>query len=203
MILIGYSGHAFVAYGILTAAGKKLTGYCDNEQKQNNPFSLPWLGKETSDAALLAFGSTEFFIAIGDNAIREKVYHWLAVKNLYPSNAIHPSAVIDASAVVAAHGVMVAANAVINPLAHIGAGAICNTGSIIEHECMVGNFAHIGPGAVLCGNVKVGHNSFVGANAVVKQGISIGSNVMIGAGAVVLKDVPDNVRVMGVPAQIK
>jgi sugar O-acyltransferase (sialic acid O-acetyltransferase NeuD family) len=203
MILIGYSGHAFVVYGICTAAGKKPTGYCDNEQKQNNPFSLQWLGKETGDTALAAFASSEFFIAIGDNAIREKVYNSLRAKNLYPSNAIHPSAVIDPAATIAAHGVMVAANATINPLANIGTAAICNTGSIIEHECIVGNFAHIGPGAVLCGNVKVGNNSFVGANAVIKQGISIGNNVMIGAGAVVLKDVPDNVRVMGVPAQIK
>jgi acetyltransferase-like isoleucine patch superfamily enzyme len=49
----------------------------------------------------------------------------------------------------------------------------------------------------------VGNNSFVGANAVIKQGISIGNNVMIGAGSVVLKNIPDNVTVMGVPAQIK
>jgi len=203
MILIGYSGHAFVAYGILTAAGKKVTGYCDNEQKQNNPFSLQYLGKENSDAALNALASTEFFIAIGDNGIREKIYHFLAAKNHYPSNAVHPAAVIDPAAMIAAHGVMIAANASVNPLANIGTGVICNTACVIEHECIVGNFAHIGPGAVLCGNVKVGSNSFVGANAVIKQGVIIGNNVIIGAGAVVLKDVPDNVRVMGVPAQIK
>ena len=41
------------------------------------------------------------------------------------------------------NGVMIAANATINPLAKIGTGAICNTGGIIEHECEVGDFAHI------------------------------------------------------------
>jgi acetyltransferase-like isoleucine patch superfamily enzyme len=96
---------------------------------------------------------------------------------------------------------MIAANATINPLASIATGAICNTGCIIEHECVVGEFAHIGPGAVLCGNVKVGAGSFVGANAVIRQGITIGNNAMIGAGAVVVKDVPDNVTVMGIPAK--
>jgi len=201
MILIGYSGHAFVAYGIITAADKKVTGYCDNDEKQYNPFSLSYLGKENTDAAVAAFLANGFFIAIGDNSIREKIYHSLAAKNLYPGNAIHPAAVIDASVIIAAHGVMIAANVVINPLAAIGTGAICNTGCIIEHECVVGNFAHIAPGAVLCGNVKVGHNSFVGANAVIKQGLTIGNNVMIGAGAVVVKNVPDNVTVMGVPAK--
>jgi sugar O-acyltransferase (sialic acid O-acetyltransferase NeuD family) len=176
MIIIGYSGHAFVVCGIITAAAKKITGYCDSEEKQYNPFSLQYFGKETSETAL-------------------------ALQQLYPGNAIHPSAVVDVTAIIASHGVMIAANAVINPLAKIGTGAICNTGSIIEHECIVGDFAHIAPGAVLCGNVKVGSNSFVGANAVVRQGITIGNNVMIGAGAVVLKDIPDNVTVIGVPAK--
>jgi sugar O-acyltransferase (sialic acid O-acetyltransferase NeuD family) len=201
MIIIGYSGHAFVVCGIITAAAKKITGYCDSEEKQYNPFSLQYFGKETSETALAAFKENDFFIAVGNNGIRQKIYTTLALQQLYPGNAIHPSAVVDVTAIIASHGVMIAANAVINPLAKIGTGAICNTGSIIEHECIVGDFAHIAPGAVLCGNVKVGSNSFVGANAVVRQGITIGNNVMIGAGAVVLKDIPDNVTVIGVPAK--
>jgi sugar O-acyltransferase (sialic acid O-acetyltransferase NeuD family) len=203
MIIIGYSGHGFVVYGIVTAAGKTVTGYCDSEEKQYNPFSLRYLGIETSDAAIAAFSTTEFFIAVGNNNTREKIFRTLAAKNVQPANAVHPSAIIDPSATIAKNGVMIAANVVINPLAKIGTGAICNTGCIIEHECIVGNFAHIAPGAVLCGAVKVGTNSFVGANAVIRQGINVGNNVMIGAGAVVLKDVPDNVTVMGVPAQTK
>jgi sugar O-acyltransferase (sialic acid O-acetyltransferase NeuD family) len=201
MIIIGYSGHGFVVCGIITASGKKITGYCDNEEKQYNPFSLQYFGKETSSTALAAFKNNEFFIGIGDNSIREKVFNTLAATQLYPANAVHPSAVIDASAAIATQGVMIAANVVINPLATIGTGAICNTGCIVEHECVVGNFAHIAPGAVLCGNVKIGNNSFVGANAVIRQGVTIGNNVMIGAGAVVLKNVPDNTTVIGVPAK--
>ena len=46
MILIGYSGHAFVVYGILQAAGKKVTGYCDVAEKEYNPFSLHYFGTE-------------------------------------------------------------------------------------------------------------------------------------------------------------
>lgn len=201
MIIIGYSGHGFVVCGIINATGKKITGYCDSEEKQYNPFALQYFGKENSQTAIAAFKENDFFIAIGNNNIRQKVFDTLAEQGLYPANAIHPSAVIDTSAKITSQGVMIAANVVINPLAKIGIAAICNTGCIVEHECVVGDFAHIGPGAVLCGNVKVGSNSFVGANAVVRQGVSIGNNVMIGAGAVVLKDVPDNVTVVGVPAK--
>ncbi|HNA01215.1 MAG TPA: acetyltransferase [Ferruginibacter sp.] len=201
MILIGYSGHAFVVYGILRSAGIAVTGYCDREAKQQNPFELPYFGTELSEKGMQAIRDHGFFIAVGDNSIRKKIYDQLASQNLQPVNAIHASAVIDPSAVVAKQGVMIAAQATVNPLARIGAGAICNTGCIIEHECVVGAFAHIGPGAVLCGNVQVGDGSFVGANAVVRQGIRIGRNAMIGAGAVVVKDVPDGTTVVGVPAR--
>jgi sugar O-acyltransferase (sialic acid O-acetyltransferase NeuD family) len=201
MVLIGYSGHAFVVYGILKAAGKNVTGYCDVAEKANNPFTLPYFGTENSETGLDAIKANGYFIAIGDNLLRKKIYDSLQQKQLTPANAIHSSAVIDASATIAEQGVMIAANVTINPLATIGTGAICNTGCIIEHECAVGEFAHIGPGAVLCGNVKIGSGTFVGANAVIKQGITVGKNAMIGAGAVVVKDVPDNVTVMGIPAK--
>lgn len=201
MILIGYSGHAFVVCGILRSAGTVITGYCDRNEKNNNPFLLPYLGQELSEPALDAMRLHGFFISIGDNMLRSSISDQLAGKELFPSNAIHPLAIIDSSAELARQGVMVAAGAIINPLVKIGRGSICNTGCIIEHECRVGDFAHIGPGAVLCGNVEVGEKTFIGANAVVRQGIRIGSNAMIGAGAVVVKDVPDGVTVMGIPAK--
>ncbi|MBP6286122.1 MAG: acetyltransferase [Ferruginibacter sp.] len=201
MILIGYSGHAFVVHGILASAGKKVTGYCDTEEKAFNPFGLSYQGAETSETALQALKQAGFFIAVGDNAIRNRIYDQLAQQHLLPVNAIHSSAVIDSSASIALHGVMIAAHASINPLAKIGPGVICNTGCIIEHECVVGEFAHIGPGAVLCGNVQVGNGTFVGANSVIKQGITVGKNAMIGAGAVVVKDVADGATVVGVPAK--
>lgn len=201
MVLIGYSGHAFVVYGILQAAGKKITGYCDVTEKGTNPFGLRYLGTENSEAGMAAIEAHGCFIAIGDNQIRKKIYENLQKGNLASTNAIHPAAVVDPSVKIAPHAVMIAANVTINPLASIGIGAICNTGCIVEHECIVGEFAHIGPGAVLCGNVTIGRGTFVGANAVIRQGISIGNNAMIGAGAVVVKDVPDNATVIGVPAK--
>lgn len=201
MILIGYSGHAFVVVGIFKAAGKKIIGYCDVSEKEYNPFNLTYYGTEASEKGLKALRQDDFFIAVGNNLTRNKIYDQLAQQKMFPANAIHSFSVVDPSAIIATHGVMVAANVTINPLAKIGIGVICNTGCIIEHECVIGDFAHIGPGAVLCGNVKIGNQTFVGANAVIKQGITIGKNTMIGAGAVVVKDVPDNVTVVGVPAK--
>ncbi len=202
MILIGYSGHSYVINGILHALGVKTTGYCDNEEKTFNPFSLKYFGKEMSESGIKALTQDDFFIATGNNTIRRNIFDNLALRGLLPVNAVHPTATIDHTVQIETHGVMIAANVTINAFAKIGTGVICNTFSIIEHECAVGDFAHIGPGAVLCGNVKVGENSFIGARSVVREGITIGKNSIIGAGSVVVKDVPDNVKVVGNPARV-
>ena len=200
MVLIGYSGHAYVVCGILTAAGKSIDGYCDLEEKQYNPFNLSYLGKENTDKAKEQMKQSGVFIAVGDNRIRKKIYDDISVHCL-PANAIHPAAIIDASVIIKGQGIMIAAGVCINPLAEINEGAICNTTCIIEHQCIIGAFAHIGPGAILCGNVNIGKGAFVGAGAVVRQNINIGANAVIGAGAVVIKDVMENEVVIGNPSR--
>ena len=51
------------------------------------------------------------------------------------------------------------------------------------------------------GDVRLGNNISIGANAVVLGPVNIGSNVIIGAGAVVIRDAPDNVTLVGIPAK--
>lgn len=196
--IVGYSGHSYVIIDILLNAGRLVTAYCDQEEKASNPYHLQYLGKESEVIDRLK--KFDFFACIGHNGIREKVHTQLSQYLGNPINAIHPSAVISAS-VRMGDGIMIAANATLNPLVELGRGVICNTSTSIDHECIIGDFTHIAPGAVLCGNVIVGRSSFIGANSVIRQGIHIGDNVVIGAGSVVIKDVPDNTTVIGNPAK--
>lgn len=196
--IVGYSGHAYVIIDIFLNAGRLVTAYCDAEEKLSNPYHLNYLGKESEVIDQLK--RFDFFACVGHNGIREKIHTNLSQILGNPINAIHPSAVISAS-VQMGDGVMIAANATLNPLVEIGRGVICNTSSSIDHECSIGDFTHIAPGVVLCGNVTVGRSTFIGANSVVRQGITIGNNVTIGAGTVVVKDIPDNAIVIGNPAR--
>jgi sugar O-acyltransferase (sialic acid O-acetyltransferase NeuD family) len=196
--IVGYSGHSFVIIDILLSAGRLVTAYCDSEEKEFNPYHLNYLGKESE--VILQLKKYDFFACVGHNAIREKIHTNLSRYLGNPINAIHPSAVISASVKIG-DGVMIAANATLNPLVEIGRGVICNTSTSIDHECIIGDFSHIAPGAVLCGNVTVGRSSFIGANSVIRQGIHIGNNVTIGAGTVVVKDIPDGATVVGNPAK--
>ncbi|MCE3296511.1 MAG: sugar O-acyltransferase, sialic acid O-acetyltransferase NeuD family [Crocinitomicaceae bacterium] len=196
---IGYSGHAYVCMDVARTNGFEIEGYCDSEEKKNNPFDLKYLGVE--DDFFCHTPMLGAFVAIGSNALREKIVHKFPKQGFV--NLVHPSAVISATASVTADAnTLINPNVSINALAQIGRGVILNTNCTIEHECIIGDFAHIAPGAVLAGNVSVGKRTFVGANSVVKQGVRIGNDVTIGAGTVIINDIEDGATVVGNPGKI-
>lgn len=200
--IIGYSGHSHTGIDLLTASGYTVTAYCDNQPKEQNPFNLEYLGPEMDPAVLEKLKNYDYFIGVGNNnLLRRRIYEAVSPILGEPVNAIHPSAVISPS-VKLSTGHFISANVSVNALTELGKTAVCNTGSVIEHGCIIGDFTFIAPGAVLNGDVQVGENSFVGANSVVKQGVKIGKNVIIGAGSVIIRDIPDGVTVVGNPGKI-
>jgi sugar O-acyltransferase (sialic acid O-acetyltransferase NeuD family) len=193
--IIGYGGHSYVCIDAAIIQGYKVEGYYEIEEKNFNPFGLKYLGDENQAVSL-----KNTFISIGDNLLREHVFKRIYQKMNKKVKIIHPSSVVSDLATISEQ-VLVCASATINPLAKIGLGSIINTGSIIEHECEIGEFSHVAPNATLCGNVIVGKNTLVGANTTILPNIKIGQNVIIGSGSVVTKDVPSNTKVIGIPAK--
>lgn len=193
--LIGYSGHAHVCAEVALLNEHIIVGYFELVQMASNPFNLNYMGKGD-----VLEPSHNVFVAIGDNALRKKLYNQAFTNGNAISTLIHPKASVSEFAEVQP-GTLICAGAIINPLAHIGIGVIINSGAIIEHECKIGNFTHVAPGAVLTGNINVGDLCFIGSNAVIKQGITICSNVTIGMGAVVTKDITEPGTYVGVPAR--
>jgi len=93
------------------------------------------------------------------------------------------------------------ANVVVNRGTKIGDGVIMNTGSIIDHDCVLDSTVHVCPRAVLAGNVVVGTRSWIGVGSTIRNGITIGKDVTVGAGSVVVANVNDDVTVIGNPAK--
>jgi sugar O-acyltransferase (sialic acid O-acetyltransferase NeuD family) len=200
VILVGYSGHAFVIAELLLLSNYRIAGYCEPMRKELNPFELDYLGEESSAVARQKLKDTPFFAAFGDNKIRRSIYSSLINDGFASLNCVHPHSVVSTFASLGS-GVSIMAGAIINPFARVGNGVIVNTNATIDHESQIGSFTHIAPGAVITGNVTIGQGCFIGANSVVRQGITIGNNVIIGAGSVVVKDVGDDITIKGVPAK--
>ena len=149
-------------------------------------------------AGHLPAGAETVALGLGRNSARWSVFGRLPARWMPP--LVHPSASIALDAVLGS-GSIVLAGAVVNAGARLGAAVVINSGAIVEHECVIGDGAHLSPGAVLCGRSTIGHLAWVGAGATVVPGIVIGDRVTVGAGACVLANVPDDDRVVGVPAR--
>lgn len=200
VILIGYSGHAYVVADIAIENQYNIIGYTEKISAQNNPFNLNYAGYEREIDFFENNKDIGFIIGIGDNLIREKIYNLITSKNAEIMTLISNAASISQSAKIGS-GTFINRNVIINAFAKIGKNVILNTACIIEHECEISDSVHIAPGAVLAGNVIVGQRSFIGANSVIKQGVKIGKDVVIGAGTVVISDVPDGIKIVGNPGR--
>lgn len=196
MYLLGASGHAKVIIDSLKASGKKISGLFDDNPEVKELLGYNVFGSFDSNR----LGDEELIISVGLNHIRKKIVDKLPGEIRY-GNAIHPSAIMSEHASLG-EGTVVMQGAVIQSSVSIGKHCIINTTASVDHDCLLEDYVHISPNATLCGAVSVGEGSQIGAGAVVIPGIKIGKWSLVAAGAVVMKDVPDNVLVLGNPARV-
>jgi sugar O-acyltransferase (sialic acid O-acetyltransferase NeuD family) len=204
VVIIGAGGHGKVVLDIIQAAGKhRVVGFLDADPalagSQIN--GVPVLGQMNQVVRLKQQKIRGAIVAIGDNRVRVSYAALLAEHSVDLITAIHPAAVVANSARIG-HNAVVAAGAVLAASAAVAHSAILNTGCIVDHECELEAGVHICPGALLAGRVRVGAGAFIGLGAKILPCLSIGKGSIVGAGAVVLKDVPEGVTVVGVPARM-
>lgn len=198
-ILVGAGGHAKVILDILRAQTKNVVGVLD-DNKTGDFQGIPILGT-ISNFRIDDFRHMKYIIAIGDNKDRFKSTIELERFSIQYGTAIHPSAIIGSNVSIG-KGTVVMPNSVINHSSIIGKHTIVNTSSTIDHDCYVSDYTHISPGVHLAGGVKVGRGTHIGIGANVIENLNIGRNSIIGAGSVVVRNIPDYVKVAGVPANI-
>jgi sugar O-acyltransferase (sialic acid O-acetyltransferase NeuD family) len=113
----------------------------------------------------------------------------------------HPSARLSHTAAVGA-GSIVSAGVVVATQTAIGRHVIISRGSLIGHHTRIGDYTTISPGANVAGSVEIGAGTYIGMGAVILDHLKVGAGCVVAAGAVVVKDVPDRVQVIGVPARV-
>lgn len=193
LVIIGAGGH-----GLVCADIAKLLGYIDInflDDDINKNFDYRIIGKIDDFVNYL---NCDFFIALGNNQLRESVFKKLNEKKCKIINLIHPSAVI-ANDVKLGNGIVAMANSVVNSKCEIKNGVIINTAATVDHECIIKDFVHISPGAHLAGSVYVGERCWLGIGCTAINNIYICSDVVIGAGAIIIKSIENKGKYVGLP----
>ena len=193
IILQGGGEHARVVLDCLLNMGVQVIGIFDPKYS-GELFGVPQLGVYNPKLNVDAHA----IVAIGDNSLRRKVVN--ATSHPF-TNVIHPSA-ITSNFVSMGKGNMILHGSIIQAQTKLGSHCIVNTGSRIDHDCLLADFVHVGPSVTLCGCVSVGEGAFLGASSTVIPGKKIGEWATIGAGSVVISDIPDYAVAVGNPAKV-
>lgn len=200
LAVLGASGHGKVIADCAEMSGwDEVIFFDDAWPNIDKNGHWPVIGN-TEDLLNSANGYDGVAVGIGNNSIREKKIKILSDMKINLPVIVHPSAIVSRYASIG-KGSVIIAGSVVNIGSILGEGAIINTGASVGHDCTLGNAVHVAPGAKLAGGVSVGSRSWVGVGSAVRQMLKIGSDVMVGVGAAVVKDIPDNVTSIGVPAR--
>jgi sugar O-acyltransferase (sialic acid O-acetyltransferase NeuD family) len=199
LLIIGASGHGKVIADIAIKMKKwHKISFLDDNEKIKSSMGIEVIGKISDSIKYLK--DYDFFVAIGNNTVREKIQDKLVAIGASIPVLIHPEAVIGEQVEFGA-GTAIMARAVINCSTRIGKGVIVNTGATLDHDNLIEDYVHISPGVHTAGTVKVGKGSWLGIGSVVSNNLTITSGCNIGAGAVVVKNINDIGTYIGVPAR--
>lgn len=142
----------------------------------------------------------EAALAVSDCYVRARLAFQCAAAAI-PLAAVWSKHAVSMDDVVIGDGALVSPFVTFTSNIQIGRCFHANIHSIVEHDCILGDFVTFAPGVRCNGNVTIGDFAYVGAGATIRQGLAIGARAVIGMGAVVTKDVPAGATVIGNPAR--
>lgn len=171
----------------------KIIGYVDICDKLKN--DIKYLGSD--DIFYKKYPDKKVVLSMDIPSSRRKMFYFYEKQILH--FVTHKTAIVSKRSFIDI-GALIQANVLISSYVNIGKGCLINHNASVHHESKIGDFTVVAPSATILGKVTVGSGSYIGAGSIIKERVSIGSNSIIGAGAVVINDVPDNVVIVGNPA---
>ena len=199
IVIIGAGGHAVSIANVAHGSRMDVVAFVDDNKVGTNLLNIPVI---SSNQCINEYITANLAIAIGDNAVRERVSNEYksAMPNARFPALIHSSAVVGINTEIG-DGTVVMPQVNIGPNCTVKEFCILNTASSIDHDCEMDAFSSIAPRVVTGGNVKIGLGSAVSIGSTVEHGIVIGDDVVIGANSYVNKRFEGGVLAYGNPCK--
>jgi len=160
IILIGAGGHGRVVLDTILSNPKaniKVIGFLDDGDIEE----IAGIKKIGNISEWKKYKDKKFHIAIGNNSFREKLAKEIGEERLI--TIVHKTAYVSNMSEIR-KGSYIGAMVIVNPKSKIGKCSIINTGSIVEHDCEIGDYAH------LSYRILVGSESKISAMTMIDMG---------------------------------
>lgn len=182
VIVIGAGGHGrSVAEAILLLGQDELVGFVDDGADANaKVWGYPILSRTDSMHSQREHADA-VVVAIGNNAVREKLHARVREAGFELLSVIHPTAFVSPTAALGA-GCAVMAGAAVGTEAQLGEGAIVNCGAAVDHHCRVEAFGHLGVNACMAGGSVLGHRAWMQAGSAIGYGVQVEADTVLAPG---------------------
>ena len=139
-------------------------------------------------------------IAVGNPIIKKKIADKLDLGGIKFVNAIHPT-VIMSEFVKIGKDVIICAGSILTVNIKIGNHVLLNLNCTVGHDAIIEDYCSMMTAVKINGNDHLHMGVFIGTGATLINDVSVGCWSILGAGAVVVKDIPENVLAVGIPAK--
>lgn len=179
LLVVGAGGHGrSVAEAAQLSERFEVTGFLDDALTAGDcVLAVPVLGPLTSLTNHRA-NCDQAIVAVGNNAIREKVTLQLVEAGFELATVIHPRAFVAPSAMVG-QGSAVMAGAIVGTEARLGVGVIVNCGAVVDHHAHVEDYGHLGVNASMAGGTALGAKAWMQAGSAIGYGVRIPAETIL------------------------
>ena len=162
LVLIGYGGFGRTVEDIVRQTGRYQTLIILDDR-------APGAAGDLASFKNYVSPETEFFVAIGNNALRVDLCEQIEQAGGSLALIVHPTAYVSPTAKLGA-GSIVMPQAVVNTNTVTGKSCIINCGAVIDHDTVLGEGVHIGLNAVIKADNHVPDFLKADAGCVVQNG---------------------------------
>lgn len=174
--------------------------FLDDSCESRHPFygtEVLSLNEALSDYTL---SDLEGIVAVGEPAVREKLYVRLRQLGVAIATLIDKTALISPYAAIGA-GSVITEFVTLHSGVKIGENCLVQPYSDLGHDIVLEDHVVLSPFCAPGGKSYFGTRTFVGMQATILDELTVGRDAIISMGSVVFRDVPAGATVMGNPAR--
>lgn len=151
---------------------------------------------------LKRFSNTEIemVVALGEPRLRAKLLDDIKQNGFSSATLVHPDVLIP-SCTILGDGVIVNRGCFISCDVRVGENTCFQSLSSIAHDSVIEKNCVVSTFAAISGRCRIGEECYLAAGALLREKTKVGDRCILGMGSVVVRDVPDDIIVVGNPAR--